>query len=75
MNGAASLDAEQALLASLYRDQARARVGAAATSPEVRNPYGAEAVDYASLFATEVLHVIEALDRRVSGALQRSPSA
>ncbi|KAG5500848.1 hypothetical protein JIQ42_04874 [Leishmania sp. Namibia] len=30
------------------------------------------AVDYSSMFATEVLHVIEALDRRVSGALDRA---
>ncbi|KAG5478091.1 hypothetical protein LSCM4_05491 [Leishmania orientalis] len=29
-------------------------------------------VDYSSMFATEVLHVIEALDRRVSGALDRA---
>ncbi|GET89046.1 hypothetical protein, conserved [Leishmania tarentolae] len=51
------------------------------TSPDLRRSYGSEAtdrgvvngaVDYSSMFATEVLQVIEALDRRVSGALDRS---
>ncbi|CBZ27528.1 conserved hypothetical protein [Leishmania mexicana MHOM/GT/2001/U1103] len=51
------------------------------TPPDLRRSYVSEdtdcgvtngAVDYSSMFATEVLHVIEALDRRVSGALDRT---
>ncbi|CAM68429.2 conserved hypothetical protein [Leishmania infantum JPCM5] len=51
------------------------------TPPDLRRSYVSEdadrgvangTVDYSSMFATEVLHVIEALDRRVSGALDRT---
>nr|CAJ2474361.1 unnamed protein product [Leishmania braziliensis] len=57
-------------------------ISSAITSHDVHRPYVSEdtdlgavdgAVDYSSMFATEVLHVIEALDRRVSGALDRTP--
>ncbi|KAG5477854.1 hypothetical protein LSCM1_05156 [Leishmania martiniquensis] len=53
-------------------------------SPYARRPYRGKdmsrgaidgAADYSSIFATEVLHVIEALDRRVSGALNRTQHA
>ncbi|KAG5503539.1 hypothetical protein JKF63_05679 [Porcisia hertigi] len=54
------------------------------TSPKDRRHYAngdadrggtGSAMGYSSMFAAEVLHVIEALDRRVSGALDRSPHA
>ncbi|KAK7197041.1 hypothetical protein NESM_000648000 [Novymonas esmeraldas] len=84
--GGGADDVERTLLASLHRDHSRAWPGGAAatrvagpsgvvTSPEARRRYAGEDADYSSAFAAEVLHVIESLDRRVSGALQRPPHA